>query len=69
MNSEKGNRVYFSVRPMNVFFLKGQFFHEEVDLLVHFEAVQIVGIALKPHEQPAVGSVGRPAKTQRLKNV
>ena len=29
--------------------LKGQFFHEEVYIMINFEAMQIICVSLKPH--------------------
>lgn len=39
--------------------LKRQFLHQEIDVLVHLEAVEIVGVALETHQQPSEGDVGR----------
>lgn len=39
--------------------LEGQFLHQEVNPGVHFEAMQVVGIPLKSHEQAAIGHIGR----------
>ena len=41
---------------------KRQLLHQQVDVLIHFESVQIVGIALQTHQQSTVRRVSRPIK-------
>lgn len=41
--------------------LEGELLHEQVHVLVHLEAVQVVGVSLQPHEQSSEGHEGGPA--------
>jgi len=38
--------------------LESEFLHEEVHVLIHLEPMEIVGVALEPHQQPPVADVG-----------
>ena len=38
--------------------LESEFLHEEVHMLINLEPVEIVGVALEPHEQAPVADVG-----------
>lgn len=42
------------------------FLHQQIDLLVHFKVVQIVGISLQPHQQSTKGNVGCPETKMTL---
>lgn len=37
---------------------KGQFLHQKINMIVNFEAVQIVGVTLQSHEKTSKGNVG-----------
>ena len=37
--------------------LEGDFLHEEVDVMVDLESVQIVCVSLEPHEEAAKGDI------------
>merc|ERR1712217_73365 len=41
--------------------LEGQFLHEQVHVLVNLEPVQVIGVALEPHEKAAKGDICREA--------
>ena len=46
--------------------LVGNFFQQQVDVLVHGDSHERVGVALQPHQQPAEGHVRRYAARQLL---
>lgn len=39
--------------------LEGEFLHQEVDVRINLEPMQVVGVALQPHQQAAVRDVSR----------
>lgn len=45
--------------------LEGQLLHEQVDVVVYLEAVQVVGVSLQAHQQASKGHVRRPAIEKR----
>jgi hypothetical protein len=48
--------------------LECKFLHEQVDVLIHLESLQVVGISLQSHQQPSERHVRRSATKMRKIN-